>query len=286
MLTMIKKDSKTSAKALAKSAITLKTSIEFALQPLMEDSKMKEQLDKIAGDFQAIERALLEKSKAEPSELAKTFEKTEEELDKITKKINGFQEYKGLAEKSLQDKLLSKLNNLKVAKKDIKVQEDYKKQAERTITEIRTLLDNGQKKLTVLSDKAETALKQHKQLKSKVAVYSLPEHLNQGDKQAKKLKDRLELLSEASHDCAKLDLSALGLDKDKVKSFLPQLQSNIKSCGQLMEQVLINFKPLMVSNVATATTTAASTTSTIKLATLPTNIDAKNDSQFNKASIA
>lgn len=272
MLSLIKKDSKTSAKVLAKSSITLKTSIEFALQPLMEDSKMKEQLDKIAEDFQAIGKALLEKTKAEPSELTKVFEKAEEDLDKITKKVNGFQEYIALSEKSLQDKLLSKINNLKVAKKDIKVQEDYKKQAEGIMGEIRTALDNGKKKLAVLLEKAENALKQHKQLKSKIAVYALPEHLNQGDKQAKKLKDRLELLCQASVDCARLDLSTLGLDKEKVNSFLPQLQTSVKSCGQLIEQVMVNFKPLMVStSVNLSTVTAA-------------NMDAKNDSQFHKVS--
>ncbi len=251
-----KKAAKTSAKTVAKSAATLKTSIEFAVQPLMEDTLMKEKLEKMGQNFLGLEKSLADKAKLDPTELAKNFAKAEDELEKIIKKIKGFQEYILLAENSLHEKLLSKIQNLKEAKKNAKAQEEYKKQAERLIGEIRILLDNAKKKVNELADKAESVIKQHKLLKPKLAVFSLPENLTQSDKQTKKLKERLELLCQASFELDLPSLVSLGIDKDKMMGFLPQLQANVKSCGQLVDQALLNLKPLMLSNGAIVQTSA------------------------------
>lgn len=286
---LAKKVTKTTAKTLAKSAATLKTSIEFTLQPLMEEGKMKDQLAQIAQGFLELDKTLIEKAKKDSTELAKNFEKMESELEKIVKKVQGFQEYVVLAEKSVQEKLTSRMDNLKEAKKDVKIQDDYKRQADRVIGEIRVVLDNAKKKLCQLAESAEAVLKQVNLIKPKFALFSLPENIAQSEKHAKKLKERLEALCQTSTEINSLSLSASGIDKDKILSSLPQLQANVKSCNQMIDQTLLNLKPLMLSSIGivvanmnpqTATSNLPGTASMVSVSNAM-NANAANANQFH-----
>lgn len=248
MFPLAKKETKTSAKNLAKSAITLKASIVFAVQPLMEDTTIKTQLEKLDHTLKDVEKTLLDKAKQDTTELSKQFEKTETELEKIRKKIKGFQDYLESAEKSMQGKLTSKINNLKEAKKDAKAQDEYKKQAELLIGEMTIILNNAKNKITPLTEHVNQLMKQYVILKPKLAVFSLPENISQSDKQAKKLKERLEQLCESTSGITATALASSGIDKEKVASFLPRLQSSIRVCGQLVDQALFTLNPLLMPN--------------------------------------
>lgn len=291
---LTKKQTKPTAKALAKSAGMLKTNIEFAIKPLMEDVKINDQLEKISQSLQMTEKSLEDKNRKDSVDLAKNFEKTGDELDKVIKKIQGFQEYLLLTEKSVQEKLLSRINNLKEAKKDVKDQEEYKKQADKVIIEIQVLLNNANKKVHEFSGKADEVIRHLKRLKPKMAIFSLPEDISQSDKQAKKLKDRLEALCQASTEIDFHSLSPLGNEQDKIKNFLPQLQERVKTCYQLVDQALLNLKPLMLSSAgmgasasstATGSASASGASSTANTGSASSSASASSTAGFSSAGI-
>lgn len=292
---LLEKENKISAKTLAKAAVTQKTSILFGLQPLLEDVKTKDHLEKIISDMQMVEKLLLDKSKTELADLVKNFEKTENELDKIIKKIRSFQDFAADKEVIFKEKLLSKVDHIKLAKKDIQTQENYRKQANETIAEIRNILGKAQEKLKELSGKTETAMKLYHVLKPKLDALSLPENILQSEQSASKLKKRLELLCQATAEINASTVTTLRVDKEKIQSLLPQLQNTVKSCGQLIERTIVNLKPLSITNgennagnahivvttAASATTVAGNPANGLSLSA--TYGDAKNESQFRSS---
>jgi len=103
----------------------------------------------------------------------------------------------------------------------------------------------------------------------------------QSDKQAKKLKEGLEVLCQASSVVDNQALLNLGIDQAKIKSFLPQLQANIKTCAQLIDQTLLNLKPLLLSNVGANDSPAAANSLTATAAANSNNFAGESTANSN-----
>lgn len=238
-----KKTLKPTVLGLAKYAAKFKATLDFDYQTFNEDSNFDEQLKKIIASFQMIEKSLTEKI-GDPIAHSKEFQKNEELLEKMLAKFRDIQEKFLNAEKTLEEKLVSRLKDVKPPEaSNSKTYDETKKRLELSIKEIDGLITKGKQKISQLQIEAHSALKLAFNLKPIITQFLLPECLDQCEKQAKKLSEKLEFLCKISAANDSDRKSASALEQEKIHSILPHINTNLKTCAQLFDQAITHLKP-------------------------------------------
>lgn len=242
------KNTKVNSLSLAKVAAQLSSKLEFDLQPFLQDKVISETLEKISASIVKLD-SIKPSENIDSSEIAGEFHKTDKNLEKVKDKVNHLQEVLNKIEKTLQEKLIVKVELLKKTEPKDATDLTNREKVETFMKSIKQMIESAKKKLKELQEPTEQALKKLHAIKPKLYALGIPDTFDRCQKKAEKLSEELGDLYKAVTEMilnpeAAPAISAV-IKHVPIKLFLPKLKSELEKSSKLLEKAGVHLTRLI-----------------------------------------